>query len=42
MWDVDKTNPKSRLMVLKMALKCADVGHAAKVLTVVLSVAELN
>lgn len=26
----DKTNEKSRHMVLKMALKCGDLGHAAK------------
>jgi hypothetical protein len=29
---VDKTSEKSRLSLLKMALKCADLGHSAKVL----------
>ena len=27
----DRTNDVHRLMILKMALKCSDVGHAAKV-----------
>ena len=30
----DRTSAKSRLMMLKMTLKCADVGHAAKVIRV--------
>lgn len=27
---IDKGNDKSRLMIMKMALKCGDLGHSAK------------